>query len=440
MQAQATYSTPPLPHHVRIEKVIAGGKGLARTAVGQVIMSGFVLPGETVCLREVCRKTGYIEAELEEVLAPSAARIEPPCPHYCRCGGCDLQHGSYAEQLRLKQVIVAEAIQRAHVKLPAAGVEETLPSPQQWGYRHRLRLKLSQEGRLGFFRKRSHAFTAIERCPAAADGINIALAELAASGSLRPLVGICQEAELHCSPADQRITLVLPVKGRIPEAAVQHLSVCRSISQIGCTDGQGFRHLAGTEEPLAQQVLLTDLTCTLSWSGGCFSQVNPGQNAQLIQLVLEAAGPLAGRNILDLYCGMGNFSVPLALAGGKVFGVEGNQESVRWAGRNAAAAGAAARFLAADVHVGLRQMIKERQRADIILLDPPRAGIGSTAALLPELRPERIICIACDPVTLARDLAILGGKGFFAERLIPLDMFPQTSHIETIAVLGRSQG
>ncbi len=431
-----------MQHVVTIEKIIAGGQGLARTEAGQVLMSGFVLPGERAALRELRQKSGYIEAELAELLEPSAERIAPRCPLYGECGGCDLQHGSYAEQLRIKQAIVAEIMQRAHVPLSAVTIAEVLPSPQQWAYRHRLRLKISPDGRLGFFKKRSNDFVAISSCPAAADEINAVLPALAA-GCLRSVAAICQELELHCSPADRGIVLVLPLKGkqRLPAAVVQELAACADIDQIGCTNESGFRqlHSRNTAKPLAQQLTLSDQNCILSWSGGCFSQVNPGQNAQLVGLVLQLAGNLRRKNVVDLYCGMGNFSVPSALAGAEVFGVEGNPESVRWAKRNAEAAGVTARFQAADVHASLRQMVKEQRQADIILLDPPRAGIGKTAALLPELRPEKIIYISCDPVTLARDLAVLCGKGFQVAALQPLDMFPQTSHIETVAVLKRNE-
>ncbi len=427
----------PETHRVRIEKIIAGGQGLARTAAGQVILSGFVLPGELAELREIRRKSGRIEAELTQVLEPSEERVPPRCPLYGQCGGCDLQHGSYAEQLRIKQAIVAETMRRAHVPLPDDSVAEVLPSPQQWGYRCRLRLKISPGGQLGFFKKRSNDFVAVACCPTAADEINAAVAELAASRCLR---GLAEEMELHCSPADRRVTLAVPLKDRqkLSAAAVQELSRCASIAQIGSVQADGFRLLysrSGAAEALAQRISLPGQDCVLSWSGGCFSQVNPVQNQQLIALVVKLLGNLQGKNVVDLYCGMGNFSVPLALAGGHVLGIEGSPESVRWAQRNAEAAGLAARFLAADVSDSLRRLVKKQQRADIVLLDPPRAGIGPAAALLPELQAESIVYISCDPATLARDLALLCGKGFRLAKLLPLDMFPQTSHIETVAML-----
>ncbi|MCI5147359.1 MAG: class I SAM-dependent RNA methyltransferase, partial [Candidatus Electrothrix sp. AR3] len=206
----------------------------------------------------------------------------------------------------------------------------------------------------------------------------------------------------------------------------------------GCIAGKQFKYLlTGKAAPLMQQLSLPDLQqeYTLSWSGGCFSQVNPDQNEQLVQLVCTLAGNLQGKTVLDLYCGMGNFSIPLGLAGATVTGIEGNRESIKQARKNAEAAEVSAHFFAADVHESLHTLVEDRQKVDLILLDPPRAGIGKNAALLPELHPEKIIYISCDPATLSRDLHILCNKGYGLIRLIPLDMFPQTSHIESVALL-----
>lgn len=223
----------PTQHLVRIEKIIAGGQGLARIVAGQVILSGFVLPGEHVELREVKRKSGFIEAELLQIVEPSPERVSPRCPLYGDCGGCDLQHGSYAEQLRIKQAIVAEAMQRAHVPLPAVAVDDAVPSPLQWAYRYRLRLKIGPDGQLGFFRKKSNDFVTVNSCPAAADGINATLVELSASGALR---GLLHEVELLQSPADGQITLLLPLKEkqRLSTATVQTIAACVNVSHISC--------------------------------------------------------------------------------------------------------------------------------------------------------------------------------------------------------------
>lgn len=410
-------------------------------------MSGLTLPGEVVELRETGKKSGYLEGKLLRIITPSPARIRPRCPVYGECGGCDLQHADYAEQLRIKKEIVEESLQRAGV--PFSGAEDTVPSPAQWGYRYRLRLKISPAGQLSFFRKKSNKLVPIERCPAAAERINSALARLNETGALQPLAGICPEIELLQSPADGKITLVLrPAKQKKPPAAALRavagsLCIDQIVDQIGWISRQGFRYIAPErqQQPLHQQISLdkfvgfTGKSCSLFWSGGCFSQVNPGQNEQLIRLVCNLAGDLQGKTVLDLYCGMGNFSVPLGLCGGTVTGIESSRESVLQAEQNAELAGIRAGFFAADVSSSLHQLAEEGQQADLILLDPPRTGIGKAAALLPALQPEKIIYVSCNPATLARDLRTLQTAGYNVARLIPVDMFPQTAHIETVALL-----
>ncbi|CAK8713164.1 23S rRNA m(5)U-1939 methyltransferase [Candidatus Electrothrix laxa] len=432
-------------HSVTIEKIIPGGKGLARTADGQVVMTPFTLPDEIVLVKEDRKKSGYIEGSIEQILSPSSARIEPPCPLYGECGGCDLQHGSYAEQLRIKREIVAESLYRAKVSIEHVQkhlqnhVQDAVASPAQWGYRYRLRLKISATGQLGFFKKRSNDFFPISHCPVAVQGINSTLAGLSETGILQPLASLYPEIELIESPADGKITLVLRGEKQKPSsAALQALATSPYINQVEWTSRKGFQYFFPQADPLIQHVRLGKKTCALSWSGGCFSQVNPRQNEQLIQLVCDLAGDLSGKTVLDLYCGMGNFSIPLGLCGGTVTGIEGNKESIHWAEENAQQAGISARFLVADVRAALKQLVDQGEKGDCILLDPPRSGVGKDITLLPRLEPEKIIYVSCDPATLARDLNLLSPHGYIITRVIPVDMFPQTSHIESVVLLERS--
>ncbi|RWX44177.1 23S rRNA m(5)U-1939 methyltransferase, partial [Candidatus Electrothrix marina] len=420
-----------MKHTLTIEKIIPGGKGLARTADGQVVMIPFTLPNESVLVKEDRKKSGYIEGELDRVLSPSAARIEPPCPLYGECGGCDLQHGSYAEQLRIKSGIVAESLHRAKVPIEhiQKHVQDTVASPLQWGYRYRLRLKINPAGQLGFFKKRSNDFLPVSHCPVAAQGINSALAELSDSRILQSLAGTCPEIELLESPADGKMTLVLRgEKQKPPSAALQTLGKSPYIHQVGWAARKEFLYTSPQPDPLTQHMHVGEKSCSLSWSGGCFSQVNPGQNEQLIRLVCDLAGALSrdlsGKTVLDLYCGMGNFSIPLGLCGGTVTGIEGNRESIRWAEKNAQQTGISARFLVADVRAALKQLVNQGEKVDCILLDPPRSGVGKDIILLSRLEPEKIIYVSCDPATLARDLNLLRPHGYVVTQVVPVDMFP----------------
>ncbi len=438
-----------MKHTVIIEKIITGGKGLARTAEGQVIMTPFTLPDEHLVISEEKKKSSYIEGQVNKILIPSPARIKALCPLYEECGGCDLQHGSYQEQLRIKQGIIEESLFRAKVPIEhIKQVDNPLASPAQWGYRYRLRLKISRSGQLGFFKKRSNTFLPIAECRVASQGICSAMTELNKSRILQSVAKTCPELELLESPADGKITLVLKENKQkalpsILRQKLQKLTTLSHIHQTGWQSRKGFQYLSSQESPLRQDIQLKKFkefdnqACSLSWSGGCFSQVNPGQNEQLITLVCEVAGDLNGKTVLDLYCGMGNFSVPLGRCGGTVTGIEGNQESIRWAKKNARQAGISARFFITDVRQALQQLVDQGEKTDIVLLDPPRSGVGKNITLLARLEPKKIIYVSCDPATLARDLNILCSHQYRITRFVPVDMFPQTSHIESVVVLER---
>ena len=439
-----------MKHTVTVEKIIASGKGLARTAEGQVVMTPFTLSGEKLLLNEEKKKSGYIEGSIDRILLPSPARITVPCPLYEECGGCDLQHGSYPEQLRIKKEIIRESLLRAKIPLTSEQLDDPLASPAQWGYRYRLRLKINPSGQLGFFKKKSNTFLPITECLVASQGICSAVTALNKTGILQPLAQTTKtslEIELLESPADGKITLVFRGNKRkiLPPALLQKLTTLsvmqevQQVQQIGWLTRKGFQTLSPLAKPLNQQISLRRhrQTCSLSWSGGCFSQVNPAQNEQLIGLVCDFAGDLSGKTVLDLYCGMGNFSVPLGCCGGTLTGIEGNQESIVWAEKNARKAGISARFFVADVRTALQQLVDQGETTDIILLDPPRSGVGKNIALLPHLQPKKIIYVSCDPATLARDLHLLCSQEYRITRVVPVDMFPQTSHIESVVLLER---
>jgi 23S rRNA (uracil1939-C5)-methyltransferase len=433
-----------MEHIVTIEKIIAGGRGLARPDDGKVIMTDFVLPGETVQIRHYKEFSHFIEGELLAILSSSPDRSEPVCPHYGKCGGCNLQHVDYRAQLKIKQAIVQEAMVRAGIELPENGVQETLPSPDQWEYRSRLRLKLDSKGQLGFFRKKSNRLVAVNNCPVAAPALNKVLAELQTTAVLKDIAEICEEIELLQSPDSHEVTLVLRVGGKKKpsQKRIQTIADHISIDAVGYTLQHHYFQILPQQKTktLCQTTALPihNTICTLCWSAGCFSQVNAGQNKQLIQLLCRLAGDVRNTTLLDLFCGMGNFSIPLALQEATVTGIEQNPLSIKWAQANAETAGVCCSFYTADVNRSLQELAEDRQHVDTILLDPPRRGLGKAAGLLPKLNPLQILYISCDPATLARDLAIICKQGYRVTELNPVDMFPQTHHIESVALLKKN--
>ncbi|ADW17093.1 RNA methyltransferase, TrmA family [Desulfobulbus propionicus DSM 2032] len=432
-----------MEHTLTIPKVIAGGKGLGTLADGMKVMVAGVLPGERVTVRETRIHRGYKEASLVRVEEPAPERILPPCPHYGLCGGCDLQHGSYPTQLAIKRSILDEALRRSRLDLPPDHPGPALSSPQPFGYRHRLRLHLDQVGRLGFHQGGSNEVVPIRRCLLATEPINRAIGALVDAGWPARLRELVSAVELIHSPADDRVILVLQATAALrPDSAADLVTALNRLADNTIVQAEpiGRSGDRARAADLCQDFAVLGHAYRLCWDHRCFFQVNVRQNPRLIELALGLL-PLSPppRAALDLFCGMGNFSIPLGLMGTQVSGVEHNRTSVHWAEHNSRAAGlTTARFRSADVGQALRSLVARKARFDCVLLDPPRQGLGKTAALLARLGPQHILSISCDPATLARDLALIVQNGYRIVQVTPVDMFPQTHHIETVALLERN--
>ena len=426
---------------IEINKVIAGGRGLGRAADGMAVMVPGVLPGETVTVAVTRTRRGYLEARLVRVETPSSDRVAPPCPHYGDCGGCDLQHAAYPAQLRLKRAILAEALERAHLALPADGVEPPLAADAPFAYRHRLRLHLDADGRPGFHRTGTNEVVPVRCCLLATERLNHLLASLADRCPAAGVSACCTGLELIDSPSDGRTVLVLLAHDAAGAAAAADRLADLADRVVVEPVGPGARHAPATPgADLGQRFTVGGHAYTLTWDHRCFFQVNPAQNERLVRLALGLPAPRdQPYPALDLFSGTGNFSVPLGIAGATVTGIEHNPHSLRWAEANCRRAGLEhARFLAGDVGHQLRRLVRRDTRFPVILLDPPRQGLGKAAALLPDLGAEVIVSVSCDPATHARDLRLLVDRGFRLTRVIPVDLFPQTHHIESVALLERN--
>lgn len=430
-----------MEHTLTIHKLIHGGKGLGTLADGIKVMVAGVLPGETITLRETKAHRGHKEAELLRIDQPSPERVEPPCPYYGHCGGCNLQHASYGMQLASKREILLESLHRGGIDLSDDQCRPTLPSPQQFGYRHRIRLHVDTEGRVGFHQATSNTLVPIRRCLLATEAINEVLERLVDAELNESFQGSIAGIEMIHSPADDRLFLLLHPAAEAKQQQLAPLpALLAPLADVVIMAAQrGRKQQPQPEAILNQQFSLFDHPYQLNWEVGCFFQVNVQQNLQLITIALQDLEIPAPYLALDLFCGMGNFSIPLALRGASVTGIEHNKRSIHWAGRNAVEAGlTSCRFHIGDVEAQLRQLAKRRSRIDIILLDPPRQGLGKAAALLPELAPQQIVAISCDPATQARDLGQIIAGGYHLRHITPVDMFPQTHHIESVALLERN--
>ncbi|WP_457573283.1 class I SAM-dependent RNA methyltransferase [Desulfolithobacter sp.] len=428
-------------HQIIIEKIISGGRGLGRLPDGMVVMVDHVLPGEKVEIRITRAHKGYCEGRAERIISPSAGRITPSCPLHGLCGGCSLQHAAYPLQLEIKKQIIHDCLERILGRGSGELLRDPIASPKKTAYRSRIRLQLDQDGTPGFFQPRSHSLVPVQQCLLVSPAMNPILADLH-HGDLTRISSACREIELLESPQDGKFFCILSLheNADISPAAIEDTISALIPGQVFLRRKQKLQPISPNVDPAILQQRLnldSDTSCTLSWSPECFSQVNPEQNQQLVRMVCRLAGEVRDQALLDLYCGIGNFSIPLAMPGARVTGIERSRPSIAWAKKNSNAAGLdRTRFLAMDTGRGLRELVRNKERFNCIVLDPPRQGLGRDISLLPALGPERIIYVSCDPATLARDLRILVRNGRFRlTSVVPVDMFPQTHHIESVAIL-----
>ncbi len=441
---------------ITVEKIVAGGLGLGRLADGKVVMVPYVLPGEEVLVEVYKHHKSFVEANLLQVLQPSPRRVDPRCPHFERCGGCDFQHIEGHYQLAVKQRIIDELLQRTGNLKPEL-IEEVmqspLASPLLYGYRQRIRLQVDPDDlKLGFYQPRSHVVEPIDACPLAKPEINSVLAQLPLNSSANALLMQAQALEVILSPDDEQVVLLYHCKGKPGTAEYDHgASLQKKLDGVKgvlfSAAGQDFHGVVVEDKAVGHQPTSINYTVRISSVGrnlalsleaGGFCQVNMEQNENMINRMLEWADVGSDDRVLDLFCGMGNFSLPAALVAREVVGMDVQGASISSAEGNAERAGIVnCRFEKSTTLTGVKALSAGGAIFDIVLLDPPRQGCADIIPYLPALGAKKLIYISCDPATLARDLAKLAEYGYVVKRLGMVDMFPQTHHIESMTLLER---
>jgi 23S rRNA (uracil1939-C5)-methyltransferase len=423
-------------HRLTIDRLSYGPAGIGRLD-GKVVFVPGTVPGDTVeVVIEEDKKT-YAVARLVSVQQPSAQRRQAPCPYIPRCGGCPWQHIHYAEQLRAKQALVEEHMRRIG-GLTEPPVLPIIPSPQEWHYRHRIRLRTEPPARLGFYQARSHDLVEIESCRIAGETspqqLQTARQWLAA---LRTVVRRLEllSGEARPGPEASRTVLVGNAEGPFQAADA---AACRRFlnehPELGglVLFGRGWRREWG-EVGISLDLGVDNLS--LSVSSGVFTQVNLAGNRTLIETVLRIGDFSPHDRVIELYCGAGNLSLPLASRVESLIGIEQDRVAVANARANAARLGfTTLRFVHAPVRQGIDTLLDSGQRADVLVLDPSRAGAADIIDRLPQLGARKIVYVSCDPTTLARDLRRLGQHRYQLATLQPIDLFPHTYHVETVAL------
>ncbi|HAD04231.1 MAG: 23S rRNA (uracil-5-)-methyltransferase RumA [Desulfuromonadales bacterium GWC2_61_20] len=419
-----------------IDRLAFGGNGVGRLD-GKAIFVPFTAPGDRVRCRIVKDKGRWAEAELVELLSPAAQRVTPPCPVFGRCGGCQWQHLPYAEQAAAKEAIFREQLVR-HADAPAEALLPVVQAPAPFAYRSRVQFKCHHTPSgfvLGFYRRGSHYVEDIVACPLVPDALNELLPGLRAAIAATSVADRVPQIDLSIDDAGARraVVHVLPGAEQIIAAALE---------PVARPAGLALFLQIGRKETLLPVCGAAELTITcdepplrLAYGPGGFAQVNLAQNRSLVAAAMAAAQLQGGERVLDLYCGMGNFSLPLARRCREVVGVEDYAPSIAQATRNAAANGLAnVRFLVRPATGALTQLAAAAP-FDVVFLDPPRAGAYELCREFLAIRPPRIVYVSCDPATLARDLKPLLHNGYRLVSSQSFDFFPQTHHIESLTRL-----
>ncbi len=396
-----------------------GGSALGRHE-GRAIFVPYVLPGETARVEITEDKGRYAFAHPVEVLKPSPDRVEPPCPYFGAegCGGCQWQHASYQAQLRFKAEIVADQLTRIG-KIAEPTVHPVIPDPTGWAYRNHAQFRPAPGGALGFQAAASNRTVAIDACLI----LHPLLSDLYANLDLE-LEGLLR-LSLRAGTATGDRMLIFEMNDDLPPSLESDLPVS---CVLLLSDGQhanliGSNHITETVTGRSYRI-----------SAPSFFQVNTPQAAQLVRLVTEYLDLRGDETVLDAYCGVGLFTAHLAERAGLVLGIEASPSAVDDLLENTAA------FDNVDVVEGpIEAVLPDLDMSiDAAVVDPPRAGIDRFALdALIEHGPARLVYVSCDPATLARDAKRLIAAGYRLAEVQPVDVFPQTYHVESVALFAR---
>lgn len=398
---------------------VYGGDALARLPDGRAVFIPFALPGERLQVQLVEEKERYARAEIVQILEPSPQRIEPRCPHFRVCGGCHYQHIDYQEQLRIKEEILADQLRRVG-RLADPPVQPIQPSPAAWNYRNHIQFHIAPDGSPGYLKHRSNEVVPILECHLPEPGLN----------------QIWPEFNFEYIPGLERVSLRSGEEGR------DALLVLESTAEEPFEFSLDLPLSAVLQGPAGEIILAGDdftvmpvLGFPFVVSAASFFQTNTGLTELLVESLLDRLPLDEETTLLDVYCGAGLFSAFAAPLVKRVIGIESSPSAAEDFLFN----------LADDQNVELYDLPAEQVlpnldlKPEIILLDPPRAGLSREVLdACAALQPAQIAYVSCDPATLARDVLRFQKQGYLLEESTPFDMFPQTYHIESLNLFQRA--
>jgi 23S rRNA (uracil1939-C5)-methyltransferase len=426
----------PMEARVKIESVAFKGYGVTHLN-GRVVFIPYTATGDEGQVEIIEERKNYSMGRLKKFLVASPWRVEPLCPVFGQCGGCQWQHIDYSVQGKLKKEILTQILKRLG-NLKETPFISVAPSPQSYAYRVRVQLKVEGKA-IGYYQERSHKIVDIDQCPISHPLVNQIIRKLRGAFSLFSRM---TEIEINVSPEEGKgvISLHLVSFDRRTENGLREFLQVHPIFKGYAVKQKGgltlfnapYLHFTTSLNQNGQKRNIKFRT-----SPGSFYQVNPEQNRTLIQMVLNFSDVNENERVLDLYAGVGNFTLPLAVKAKESIGIEENTTAVDDARFNAERN----RIRNCDFIQGrVEDVLKhwERESPDLILLDPPRMGCKRALDQMVKLTPKKIVYISCEPTTLSRDLRLFSEKGYSLKGLALIDMFPQTYHMEVVALLKQS--
>lgn len=424
------------PDSLTIVDLASDGRGVARHQGKAVFVAG-ALPGEEVEVMHYRRHKQFSECQTKAVIKASAQRVEPFCRHYDLCGGCQLQHLATEYQLSYKQKALISMLERQHNIVPKRLLGPIHSSDQ--GYRHRVRFGVSRDSKLAFRALASDQLVAIEHCPVLANSLSL-------------LLPMLQDwlATLGDKPGVTHIELIAAEPK--PAVVIRHLKPLdeQTLGRLKTLEANAFCWLQpekkGPLYDLSGELVNTPLSYRLpeyqlrfEFEPGDFTQVNSGVNQQMVEQAIQWLEIKKDDDIADLFCGVGNFTLPIARFAHRVFAIEAEEGMVARGRHNARLNDLNnIDFRGFDLNTQALTQVLDREECKKVLLDPPRAGAKFVCEQIARSAVERVIYVSCNPASFARDSRLLVDAGFDLIELRALDMFPQTAHLETMALFVRA--
>jgi 23S rRNA (uracil1939-C5)-methyltransferase len=426
-----------------VESLDQEGRGIARRDGKAIFIEG-ALPGETVSYSVYRKKPSYEVATLGSVIVESASRVEPRCPHFGVCGGCSLQHLDARAQVAIKQRVLEDSLWHIGRVRP----EQMLPAihGSAWGYRQRARLTVRHVAKkggalVGFHEKKSSYVADMDSCEVLPERLSELLSPLRELVSALTIRSRMPQIEVALGgEADVLVFRVLEPLTPDDIALLARFAKRHRVEVYLQPGGPGTEHPLPSEEPADLWYSLPEFDLRIRFAPTEFTQVNHGVNTVLVRRAMGLLEPRPGERVADLFCGVGNFALAIARLGASVVGFEGSAELVRRATANAATNGLSpsVTFTELDLfHLG-DTGLSQWGPFDRMLLDPPRDGAAAVVKALPDGGPRRLVYVSCNAATLARDASFLvQARGYVLSAAGVVNMFPHTSHVESIAVFDK---